>query len=168
MSNQQSTPRSGSDNDRNAFFAALPKRRAGSGALFVDEARRALLVEPRYKTTWEIPGGIVETGEDPRTTCQRECAEELGIDLTPGRLLVIEHKTEPPPHGDSIMFIYDGGLLADISKLHLQASELRSCRFVDAGDLATYLSEGLARRLRQALRALADGTTVEIVNGHVV
>lgn len=62
------------------------------------------MVEPRYKATWEIPGGMVEAGEDSRTTCQRECLQELGLAIELGRLLAFEHKTESAPQGDSIMF----------------------------------------------------------------
>ncbi|MDQ3657985.1 MAG: NUDIX hydrolase [Chloroflexota bacterium] len=83
-----------SNRDRDAYCLSLPKRRTGPGALLTDRAGRILVVEPRYKATWEIPGGIVEAGEDPRTTCRRECMEELGLDIVPGRLLAIEHKTE--------------------------------------------------------------------------
>ena len=156
-----------SNQDRDAYYLSLPKRRAGSGALLTDLAGRILVVEPRYKATWEIPGGIVEAGEDPRTTCRRECMEELGLDIVPGRLLAIEHKTENPPHGDSIMFVYDGGTLGDDVPIHLPDAELRRYQFVAADDLDQYLSPRLANRLRQARHARATGSTIELVNGIV-
>ncbi len=157
-----------SNQDRDAYYLSLPKRRAGSGALLTDHASRILVVEPRYKATWEIPGGIVEAGEDPRTTCRRECMEELGLDVVPGRLLTIEHKTENPPRGDSIMFIYDGGTLVDNPAIRLQADELRSFRFVATEDLDQFMSPALAHRIRCAVRARDEGITIEIVNGAVV
>jgi 8-oxo-dGTP diphosphatase len=156
------------DHDRDAFYLGLPKRRAGSGALFVDERGRALIVEPFYKPTWEIPGGVVEAGEDPRAACRRECMEELGLDPRLGRLLVIEHKIEALPHGDSIMFIYDGGFLADASAVQLRKDELHSYRFAQPEDLAQLMSPGLANRLCHALRAKYEGMTIELVNGTVV
>ncbi len=157
-----------SNQDRDAYYLSLPKRRAGSGALLTDLAGRILVVEPRYKATREIPGGIVEAGEDPRTTCRRECMEELGLDIVPGRLLAIEHKTENPPHGDSIMFVYDGGTLFDDSAIQLQAEELRSFRFVATEELGRLMSPGLAHRVRCAVRARDEGITIELVNGAVV
>jgi hypothetical protein len=36
-----------------------PKKRIGAGVLIVDEFERVLLVEPTYKDTWEVPGGMV-------------------------------------------------------------------------------------------------------------
>jgi 8-oxo-dGTP diphosphatase len=34
---------------------------------------------------WELPGGKVETGEDDLVALVRECREELGAVITPGR-----------------------------------------------------------------------------------
>ncbi len=104
--------------DRYAAYPNLPRRRAGAGALIINAAERILIVEPTYKSTWEFPGGVVEAGEDPRTTCRRECQEELGLDVAIGRLLILEHQIEAPPRGDSIMFVYDGGTLRDDVPIH--------------------------------------------------
>lgn len=146
----------------------LPRRRVGSGCLFVDHEGRPLLVEPTYKPTWEIPGGVVEGGEDPRTCVTREVQEELGLTVTPGRLLVIDHQADPPPRGDSMMLIYDGGLMEHPETIHLRETELRSFRFVPVEALDQFASERLAFRVRQALRAWREGTMVEIVNGQVI
>ena len=40
--------------------ARMPRKRVSAGALFRDAAGRILVVEPTYKDSWEIPGGIVE------------------------------------------------------------------------------------------------------------
>lgn len=39
---------------------------------------RWLFVRHRERSTWEIPGGHVEEGEDPDTTASRELYEETG------------------------------------------------------------------------------------------
>jgi ADP-ribose pyrophosphatase YjhB (NUDIX family) len=157
-----------SADETNPFYLGQPKRRSGAGALFVDDANRVLMVEPNYKHTWEIPGGIVEAGEDPRAACHRECLEELGLDLPTGRLLVMEHQIEPEPRGDSLMFVYNGGVLEDASHIRLQADELRSFRFVEADQLERITTDRLARRIRQALIARERGVFIEMVNGVAV
>jgi ADP-ribose pyrophosphatase YjhB (NUDIX family) len=54
----------------------LSRKRVGAGALITDTAGRVLMVEPTYKDTWEVPGGVVEAGESAVAACQRECVEE--------------------------------------------------------------------------------------------
>lgn len=151
-----------------AFYASLPRRRVGAGVLFVNELGWPLVVEPTYKPTWEIPGGGVEAGEDPRTCAVREVREELGIEIGLGRMLVIDHKSEPMPRGDSTMIIYDGGVLTDPSLIRLEETELRSFRFLAEVDLAEFLTASLAFRVRSASRAVELGTMVEIVDGRRV
>ena len=50
----------------NDFTATLPRKRMGAGVLLSDELGRVLLVEPTYKPSWEVPGGVVEADESPR------------------------------------------------------------------------------------------------------
>jgi ADP-ribose pyrophosphatase YjhB (NUDIX family) len=154
--------------DQNPFYLTQPARRSGSGALFLNPDGHVLLVEPNYKPNWEIPGGIVERGEDPRTCCQRECLEEIGLEIVVGRLLVLGHQTDSPPRGDSIMFVYDGGIISDRSAIRLQASELVSYRFIAGDDLEQVATERLARRIRAAIIARETGRTIEMVNGKVI
>lgn len=148
-----------------AFYDAIPKRRLGSGVLIQDVDGSVLVVEPTYKDEWEIPGGIVEAGEDPRACCVREVLEELGIDIGVGRLLVIAHKTETPPRGDSIMFVYDGGVLGAAESLSNDPIEIRSVRFVPIETLPELMSARLAERVTFAAQAKCDGSTIETVNG---
>ena len=68
----------------------MPKKRVGAGVAIVHQNLRILLVEPTYKDTWEVPGGMVELDESPRQGARRECLEELGFDVEIGRLLVID------------------------------------------------------------------------------
>ncbi len=139
----------------------------GAGALIRDVHGRVLIVEPTYKEQWEVPGGAVEADESPRTACRREIAEELGVDLPVGRLLVMEWQGPEPERTESLMFLYDGGVL-DAGVITLAAEELRSYAFVEPGDLDQYLVDRLSRRLRAALRALDEKRLVEMEHGIVL
>ncbi|WP_245721678.1 NUDIX domain-containing protein [Nocardia crassostreae] len=99
------------DNARADYFATLPRKRMGAGVLFVDDRNRVLLVEPTYKDYWELPGGVVEADESPRTAATREITEELALTITPGRLLVLDWVPPGPYPTDGIMLLFDGGLL---------------------------------------------------------
>jgi 8-oxo-dGTP diphosphatase len=142
-----------------------PKKRMGAGALFRDGQGRVLLVEPAYKESWEIPGGSVEADESPRAACAREVAEELGLGRGIGRLLCMEWQGPEPDRSESLMFVYDGGVLSDASGICLPSDELVSFRFVDPEELDALMVQRLARRVRAALSALADDTVAELEDG---
>ena len=84
-----------------AFIASLPTRRLAAGALIRNEEGELLVVKPNYKDGWILPGGTVESGEAPKTGCFREVQEELGLTLTPGRLVAIFHGLALGVWGDS-------------------------------------------------------------------
>ena len=148
-----------------AFWAGLARVRTGAGALITDGEGHVLMVEPTYKDRWEIPGGSVDAGETAVDACRRECREELGLEIDTGRLLVLEHQTEQGERGDSIMFVYDGGVIRDASTIRLPADELRSFRFVEPDELGDITSERIARRVKLAFDALTTGRFVELANG---
>ncbi|MDF0532401.1 NUDIX hydrolase [Tsukamurella sp. 8F] len=147
------------------FYASLARTRLGAGALITDGDGRVLMVEPTYKQTWEIPGGAVERGEGAPAACVREVGEELGLtDFDLGRLLVIDHQQDPPPRGDSVMFVYELGL-PDGVMVRLAPDELRSYAYFHPDELDTITSARLAGRVRMALAARSEGVLIESING---
>jgi len=144
-----------------AWFARLPTMFASAAALFTDPAGRVLLVKPNYRDHWSLAGGILEHGEPPHVGCRREVAEELGLDIEPGPLLVVGWSgldgIRPKP---IVHFVFDGGVLTDNTPIRLQESELDDYRFVDAGDLARYLPPSVCARVAAALRSLGTGSPV--------
>ena len=97
-----------------AWYARLPTMFGAAAALFTGADGRVLLVKPNYRDHWSLPGGILEPGEPPHEGCRREVKEELGLDITPGRLLVVgwsgPHGVRPRP---VVHFVFDGGTLPD-------------------------------------------------------
>lgn len=138
-----------------------------AGALFRDGGGRVLLVEPTYKPTWEVPGGAVEAEESPAAACRREVLEELGLDRPVGRVLAVDWVPSRPERPEGLILVYDGGVLSetDIAAIRLQADELASYAFVEAGRVAELASALLARRITGCLQAVATGTVVSLENG---
>ncbi len=136
---------------------------SAAGALFFDEAGRVLLVEPTYKSHWEIPGGVIEQGETPAEACRREVEEELGLRREPGRLLVVDWA--PRDDQDRVLFVFEGGTITDPAEIHLQAAELRSYEFVTPEVAQRRLIPRLARRIEEALRARESGETRYLEHG---
>lgn len=139
------------------FQRSLPAKRMGAGLLIRDRDGNVLLVEPVYKYNWEIPGGAVEADESPGECAVREAREELGIEVVPGRLLVVEYQHPEPERTESMMFVFDGGVVSGewTDRIVLQADELKSWRFMAPGQLGNVASPRLARRVMHALAALS-------------
>jgi 8-oxo-dGTP pyrophosphatase MutT (NUDIX family) len=129
-----------------------------AAALFTDRAGRILLVKPNYRDHWSLPGGLLEHGEAPQAGCRREVAEELGLQISPGRLLTIDWV---PPDGlrprPIVHFVFDGGELDDDVPIVLQYEELDEYRFVPPGELGRYLPPVITARVTAALRSRAAG-----------
>ena len=136
------------------FLRSLPRKRMAAGALIRDKEGKILLVKPVYKGGWSIPGGVVEADESPKNACIREIREELGLALAVDRLLVVDYNS---PHGEkteSLMFIFDGGVLSevDLAGINLQAEELEAFAFFAPEELPGLMSRSLRRRLLAALQ----------------
>ncbi|GLZ28890.1 NUDIX hydrolase [Lentzea sp. NBRC 105346] len=139
---------------------------SASGALFVDEQNRILLLEPTYKDHWEIPGGYIEPGETPSEACAREVEEELGLVMKPGRLLAVDWAPNDRD-GDKILFVFDGGLLGteELAAIRLPGDEIASYEFVTVDAAADRLIPRLARRVVAAMRARQAGATLYLEHG---
>jgi len=143
-----------------SWFAQLATQYAASAALFTSPDGRVLLVRPNYRDHWLLPGGMLEEGEAPHAGCRREVAEETGLAIEPGPLLAVGWAAPEGARPKPIMiFVFDGGVLADDTPITLQEAELEEYRFVPAGELGTYLPPVMAARVTAALRSRATGAT---------
>jgi 8-oxo-dGTP diphosphatase len=135
-----------------AYYESLPKKRMGAGCLFFNEKDEILLVKPNYKPVWEIPGGVVEQNESPKQGCQREVLEEIGLDRAIGRLLVIDYNSQVDIKTESLMFVFDGGLLSEteIAIIQLQEKELDDFAFFAQDALSDVLTKTLTARVLAA------------------
>lgn len=139
--------------------ARLPKKRAIAQGLWRDADGRILLCELTYKQELDLPGGVVDPGESPATAVSREIREELGIDVTPRRLLVVNWL--PPWRGwdDATLFLFDLGRAPDglADTAVLLEREIKGVHWVAPDDLDGRVAPYTARMLR-ALPTEGEGT----------
>ncbi len=133
--------------------SVLPTHRVIAHVLIRDESGRILLEHVRYKSDWELPGGIVEPNEAPRVGAQREVFEELGVHIKVGAPLVVDWM--PPYLGwsDALEFIFDGGVMAasDVEQFTLATDELAAVHWVAPDRIAEHVTELSARRIAAIL-----------------
>ncbi|QBI54489.1 NUDIX domain-containing protein [Streptomonospora litoralis] len=145
------------------WFASLPTAYLASFGLITDESGRVLLVDPNYRDHWTLPGGIVEDGEAPHLACEREVAEEVGLQRTAGTLLALQWSAprgaRPRPF---LSFVFDCGTIDSGAVITLQEDELDDYAFVAPDAAADLLHPALAPRLTGALKARSEGATVYV------
>jgi 8-oxo-dGTP pyrophosphatase MutT (NUDIX family) len=142
-------------------YRAGSSRQMAAGALFRDGAGRVLLVEPSYKPNWDLPGGLVEADESPWAAAARELMEELGWNRPLGRLLVVDHLRAEDSTPESVLFVFDGGVLTeeDLADVEFPDGELLSASFHTVAQARGKVLAPLAYRLEAALEALGQGVT---------
>ena len=150
------------------YVARLPRRPMSAAVLIRDVRGRVLLVEPSYKPGWEIPGGVVENGESPWLTAEREVREEIGLSRPPGRLLVVDHvSADAMP--ERIAFVFDGGLIdaEDVPRLVFDP-EIRAAELCETANLAARTNPLLLARVAAAIHAANTGETALCEQGRRV
>lgn len=151
------------------YTAGLPAKRMAAAVLFFDDEDKLLLVEPAYqKDHWELPGGTVEANESPRAAAIREIHEELGLAVTPGRLLVVDWVPPRPTRTEGLMIVFDGGILAPEQTAAIQTppGELRQWAWSTREQQTRRLSPLLARRAVAGSHARAAGRTAYLEDGY--
>lgn len=138
------------------YLGSLPRKRIAAGVLLRDQKGRIVLIEPTYKTTWEIPGGVVEVDESPWLAAERELEEELGLARRNMPVLVIDHvPTAPDGMPEGLLWIFDGGLLSEAESRELRGDgdEVKTVHLVELEEAVKHTNDSLGRRLRVALEA---------------
>ena len=148
--------------------AKQARKRVSADAIVRDGQGRILLVDPRYKPDWDLPGGMAEANEAPADAVRRELREELGLDAQLGGLLCVDWVSPHGPWDDLISFIFDAGVLdkGAISDLRLTDNELGVFEFCDEGQVKERLRPYVWRRVSVALEALTTGRARYLQDGY--
>jgi 8-oxo-dGTP diphosphatase len=140
------------------LYLNLPTKRMAAGVLLFNEEREFLLVQPTYKDTWEIPGGVVERNESPKDAVVREVQEELSLDLSQEviSLTLLDYMGPGSEKTESLMFVFAGPILTSLQQSALSPflEEIKSFRFVRPDDGVALLAPVLASRVLRALDAI--------------
>lgn len=133
--------------------SVLPKKRVIAHVVVRDTAGRVLLCRTGFKRDLELPGGIVEPNEDPKTGARREVREELGVDLPLGQVIAIDWLPPWQGWGDAIEILYDGGVHdpSFLDTVTVNGREILEARWYAAGELDGLVSDLNARRLPAVL-----------------
>jgi ADP-ribose pyrophosphatase YjhB (NUDIX family) len=139
--------------------ARQPRKRVAADVIIRDGDGRLLLVNPNYKPDWDLPGGMVEANEPPVDAASRELLEELSLDIDIGPLLAVDWI---PPHGpwdDTLVFVFDGGVLSQskIDTMQLTDDELSAFKFCSVAETPELLRPYVWQRAKAALDALGTG-----------
>jgi 8-oxo-dGTP pyrophosphatase MutT (NUDIX family) len=152
-----------------AWLVRQADRSVAAGTLLRTTDGRVLILRPTYKPGWTIPGGVAEHGELPAATARRETREETGIDVTVGRLLVVDHKAVTALAPASIHFVFDA--TADSALDHLTPvlpeDEIADWQLAPPEAALRLLNAPLANRVAIALQALQDGRTYYLEDGRL-
>ena len=151
------------------FTVRLPTKRVAADCLILDPTGRFLVVEPTYKSTWDVPGGVAEVDEAPRRAAQREVGEELGLDLEPGALLAVDWVARDGGSTEVLAFLFDGGVIdKPAANLTLAAAEIRSARFVTLGEADQLMDAEAVARVGAAMTARTRQTAVYLECGRAI
>lgn len=147
--------------DGNGFRAMLnsflPRKRAIGQMLVRDADDRVLMCRLTYKKDWDLPGGVVEVGESPRLATSRELAEELGIDVTAGTLLLTDWLPSWSGWDDAICLVFDGGQHdpSIVESMVFEEREIRDAAFLTLDEIAERSADFTHRRVAATLANLA-------------
>lgn len=143
-------------------MSAWPAQVLATGVLVWDESGRLLMVKTHNRETLILPGGLVEAGESPGRAGHREVLEEVGLDVTVGALLAVQHLEAEGRKPSSVQFVFDSEPISGSPGLTLQVEEIAAAHWLDPeAAVALHGVRGQAR-IRAALIARSGGPVVFI------
>ncbi len=126
------------------WLAKLPKKSVATKSIIKSDTGKILLVKPNYKPRWQLPGGGVEAGEDPRKGLVRELTEELNFQAKGSDFKLLD--TVFRQDHDNLILIYEYLIAIDESDtVQVQEDELETYKFEEPQNVGPLLSDYYAQ-----------------------
>ena len=150
------------------FYKTISRKRIGAIVIFFNEEKEILLLNPNYKERWILPGGIVEKNESPREAAIRETKEEIALNVKNIKLVCINYIPDSSFKGDSINFIFYGGVLLkeQVNSIKLQKSELLGSNFFDKVEAVKMAKIG-GKETKNSLKAIGENKILYLYGGKI-
>lgn len=128
-----------------------PRFAVTAGGVITDAHGRVLLLKHRFRpgAGWGMPGGFVETGEQPEEALRRELREEIGLELEKLELLTTRAFQKPR----QVEIVFMGQAIGDPDRLSF---EIQKAEWFSPDEFPKELPKDQAQLIR---RALNDGAT---------
>lgn len=94
--------------------------------------------DARDEGLWEIPGGRMNTGEQPKEALKREMLEELGIAVTIESVLSISVMFHGLEKTSMLLVVYKVSMLDEAAQFKVDPVEVAEMKWISAEELANY------------------------------
>lgn len=126
------------DEQNKQWQESLPKKKVAVKVIIKSDNGNVLLVKPDYKDTWQLPGGGVDAGEDPKFAAIREAKEEVNITIDPSELAVIGTVFKVSEDYLSLVYEYQKVVDEDVD-CSVEDEEIEKYEFTAPSDVAKLL-----------------------------
>ena len=119
--------------------------------IVLQDNRVLLMRDPREpEEIWELPGGRMNEGEEPRTALARELREELGVEFSIHEVVHMEQFFQKSENRNAFVIVYRGTLVNPSASFVLAHDEVAEVKWVSVEDWQQYR---LFPEYRRALEA---------------
>ena len=134
---------------RAGVWLTQPRFTVTAGAVVRDERGRVLLLRHvlRKGEGWGIPGGFMESGEQPEEAVRRELREETGLEIERVELAFVRALGTVR----QVEIIFRGGMKSDSLARAEKGFEIDRAEWFDAGSMPESLSADQRRVIARAL-----------------
>ncbi|MFJ4429318.1 NUDIX domain-containing protein [Streptomyces bobili] len=147
------------------WFTDPPPRRVGVHDLIM-RGQHLLMVSRPYKikvSQWGLPGGSAGPDELSRRALSRTLDERLGLRVTPGRWLAVDHvPATPGKHVEGTNWVFEVQLPENIEPAIAEGSSFGDARWVGRTAVGELAVDHALRRIERSLLAAETGEVAEL------